>query len=368
MAPKGLKRPAGAAAASAKRGKGDPMLKSVQKTIEGADFLPENCRAMLVAGLSSYLGVCSDERHEFQNRFVNHIAQLMAQSKTKMEEALKAEEENVKSLEGSKSSLDAKVADAAAAAAAMQDATVAKTNASVEANGAVASAKATLSEKKKAKKVGDAEAADDALKAEHESLTSVISGTLAQILSGDMHEDPLAHYNALKPLLPLLKLDDALMAALPTACGKKTEERGAFDQMAIEALKTKMTEKCEELAKQIQEAAPAAEARATAVTDAENGLSSAIEQQAAAKKDLASAKEAEHQADADLKAAKAEVHSYAPTFDKATAARDEKSIALQQFVEYDMMCFETLKEKKTKQPEPEPATEEPAAAAPEAES
>merc|ERR1740130_1514754 len=111
------------------------------------------------------------------------------------------------------------------------------------------------------------------------------------------------------------------------ACGKKTEERGAFDNMAIDALKCKMHETSEELAKKVQDAAPAAEARAVAVTKAENLLSVATEQQAQAMQELQSATASQSQA---------EVEQFEPTCQKAKAERDEKAATLKQFLEYDI--------------------------------
>jgi len=370
MAPKGTKRAQPKAAVPhAKKAKVeakvDPMLEAVQKAIEGADFLPESCRAMLVAGLTSSLGVCSDERHATQALFVDHIAELLEQSKTKKEDALNAHEETVENFVSSKSTLDAKVVDAEAAWSAMKEFSADKMRLLQVAKEAVATAKATLAEKQEAQRVGDA--ADGEFKVQNESLSNAISSTLAAILRGEQPETPLAYYHALKPVMPLLSLEDTLLTALPTACGKKIEERGAFDNMAIEALKFKMQEKSEEIAKKVQDAAPAAEARAVAMTDAENVLSGATEQQAKATQELQSATAAQSQADADLKAAQAEVELYEPQCEEAKAERDEKAATLKQFVEYDISCFEMLKDKKAKQTEPalEP-TQEPVASALEA--
>jgi len=371
MAPKGTKRAQPKAAVpQAKKAKVevkvDPMLEAVQKSIEAADFLPESCRGMLVACLTSSLGVCSDERHETQALFVDHIAQFMEQSKIKKEDALKAQEETLENFVNSKSTLDAKVVDSEAAFSAIKEFSAEKMRLLQVAKEAAATAKATLAENQEAQRVG--EAAEGEFKVQNESLTNAISSTLASILSGEQPENPLAYYHALKPLLPLLGLEDTLLTALPTACGKKTEERGAFDNMAIDALKCKMHETSEELAKKVQDAAPAAEARAVAVTKAENLLGVATEQQAQAMQELQSATASQSQAEADLKAAQAEVEQFEPTCQKAKAERDEKAATLKQFLEYDIACFEMLKVKKAKQPEPplEPTPEPAAVVEPEA--
>jgi len=357
MAPKGTKRaqPKGAAP-QAKKAKVDPMLEAVQSSIEGADFLPDSCRAMLAAVLNSSLGVPSDERLQTQAMFVEQIAQLMQQSKAKKEEALKAEEQTCEDFVNKKSGLDAKVVEAEASLTTMKELAEAKKALFEEAKKAVANAKQELVAKKEAEVVG--KVADSKAQVQSEKLSTAMNNSLAAILSGEGEDkDTLQHYDALKPLLPIMELEDTLKTALPTACAKPFGERGAFDNMAIDALKTAMDQKLAELNKQVQDAEPAAAARKAAGEQAEGTVKTATEQEAAAAEELQTATANLANAQTGLKAAKDKVIQYEPDFQKATAARDEKSEELKQFVQYSMACFETLKEKTAKKPEAEEVTE-----------
>merc|ERR1740117_304049 len=57
-----------------------------------------------------------------------------------------------------------------------------------------------------------------------------------------------------QPLLRLVDLDKSLVIALPSACAKKPEDRGAFDKMVIDQLMATLKDKCAELAKKVAEA------------------------------------------------------------------------------------------------------------------
>jgi len=348
MAPKGTKRaqPKGAAP-QAKKAKVDPMLEAVQEAIEGAHFLSDSCRAMLVVVLNGSLGVPSDERLPTQAMFVEQIAQLMQQSKARKEEALKAEEQNCEDFVNKKSGLDAKVVEAEASVTKMKELAEAKKAAFEEAKEAVANAKQELVAKKEAELVG--EVADNKAQGQSEKLSTARNNRLVAIISGE--GDTLKHYDALKPLLPIMELDITLKTAVPAACAKPFSERGAFDNMAIDALKTAMDQKLAELTKQVQDAEPAAAARKAAGEKAEGAVKAATEQEAAAAEELQTATANLANAQTDLKVAKDEVIQYEPGFKKATASRDEKSEELKQFVEYSMACFETIKEKTSKKPE-----------------
>jgi len=351
MAPKGTKRaqPKGAAP-QAKKAKVDPMLEAVQEAIEGAHFLSDSCRAMLVVVLNGSLGVPSDERLPTQAMFVEQIAQLMQQSKAKKEEALKAEEQNCEDFVNKRSGLDVKVVEAEASVTKMKELAEAKKASFEEAKKAVANAKQELAAKKEAELVG--EVADKKAQGQSVKLTTAMDSSLAAIISPEGEvKDTLEHLDALKPLLPLLKLEDTLKTVLHTACGKPFGERGPFDNMAIDALKTAMAQKLAELTKQVQDAEPAAAARKAAVEIAEGAVKAVTEQEAAAAEELQTATANLANAQTDLKVAKDEVIQYEPNFQKATAAREEKSEELKQFVEYSMTCFETSKEKTAKKPE-----------------
>merc|ERR1712066_1072949 len=73
-------------------------------------------------------------------------------------------------------------------------------------------------------------------------------------------------------LLKKLKFDESLLIALPSTCAKAHSDRGSFDSMVLTQLETSLRARLEEVCKEIEAAAPAAQEHAAAVDAAQEAL------------------------------------------------------------------------------------------------
>merc|ERR1712014_189093 len=160
--------------------------------------------------------------------------------------------------------------------------------------------------------------------------------------------DADTHYKSLEPSLGDLILDDSLKTALPITCVKPKAERGAFDNMVITELEKAFSKKTAELTQILAEAAPKNAERDAAVEAAETHVKDAEESQKKAAEELASAKESEKQSYKAVKRIEAEVAAYEPERLKVEAEKDARATVLGNFKEYNIGCFELLRDQTSK--------------------
>lgn len=343
MAPKkGTKRTAtqGASApAEVKKPKCDPMHRAVAEAIDQSEALSESCRAMLKAAIPGCLDVPTEERQEIQAQIVQMIGEVLEGIEAKLQEVLEAERSKVAGAETSKGDLGAKVSEAEACFEEAKQVVDKKKQALADATMDMTNAKTTLSEKQEVQRDGDkslihAREAKDAL-------DEVVEGELQAIKAGT----PGAHYTAVLPVLQTLTLDESLMTALPSTCMKAPSDRGAFDHMVIEQLEKSLSDRGSELAKTLEDGAPAAAERAADVEAAQSNLTALTEAQMKAAAELALAQASQQEASATVDADKVAVRNFEPEHQKAVQACEEKAADLENFRAYNLACFKMLRDK-----------------------
>jgi len=339
-AKKGTKRQVEAATPVAKKSRADATFEGVAEAIQQAVDIPEVVRMMLLAGLPDGLGTPSDERHELQTGIVSMIGQVVLGVQAKLQDGVDAEATKVGGADGRRAELAALLAKAEAGLdAAAQDAQ-AQAAAHAAAEAAAEAAAAKLAESQEAQRAGDA-----ALEQAQQSKARLEMGLnvhLRGIVEADQCEQ---HHQALLPLLQELALDQSLMSALPSVCAKQPSERGAFDAMVLEQLGKILGEKVAELAKFVDEAAPAAQQRAAAVAEAQVGAEAATASRASAAAALEASTLAEQAAKDAGQSAAAALAAFEPEYMAATQARDEKQATLVYFKAYNVGSFELLRDK-----------------------
>jgi len=332
---------AAAAAPAAKKQKVDPACRGIIEAIEQATDLPEACRKMLLACIPKAFATPNGQRHETQSSMVAMVGEVINEVTSKLEEAAVAEREKVVDIEGRKTQLESALKDAEEQLVAATEEIGTKTAAFAEAATATDAAKAARQEKQEMQRTGDLAMVTS--RVEKIALETVMSANLSVIIEGQS-DDAAQHYNE---LLPFLQggVDESLMSALPSSCGKKAAERGSFDTMVLEQIGTLFKDKLAALAKAVDEAAPAAEERAADVAAAQAALEAASSAQQAAADALNGAKGAEQDAAAAARAAKDALSAHEPEYASATTACDDKATVLENFKLYNVASFELLRDR-----------------------
>merc|ERR1719343_468961 len=342
MAPKKTAKRGGAKVAelAAKKARVDPHLAGVVEALEQATDLPEGCRKMLLACIPHCFSAPPEERHASQAEATRMIGEVIQGVETALRKAADDESAKVVEVEASKSGLQAALTQAEAALAAAAEEVQAKTATLEEATAAVQSAKASVRDAEGAQRAGDVEL----LQAQQSKATleKGIESDFQAIVEG--LGEPEEHFRALLPLLSGLGLDESLMSALPSTCKKAAAERGSFDAMVLEQLGARLREQSASLARVVEEATPAAQARASAVEAAQAEFHKAEEAEKRAVEDLEVARAGQQAATAGAAAAKERVDAFEPEYTQATQERDAKAGALENFRLYNVACFEQLRD------------------------
>lgn len=328
----------------AKKPRADPNLAGVAAAIEQACDLPEGCRKMLLACFAQALGTPRDERHEAQTTVVQMIDETVRSAEAKLKAAVDCEHAKVSHVDARKSELQAKLTETETGASAAEALVRSEASALAQASEAATAASAALQEAQKAQREGDAD-----LRKAQESKTALeqgIAGDLQAIVEGLGESEQMEqHYKALLPLLTDLGLDESLSQALPSTCAKKASERGAFDAMVLDQLGASLRERVASLARAVEEATPPAQERAAAVEAAQAQVSATTGAQEQAAKAAAEAGSANETAAAARQAAGDALTAFEPEYTEATRVRDEKGAALENFQQYNVACFELLRDK-----------------------
>lgn len=345
MAPKGraAKRKAADEAGSPAKMSKSSAYSGIKDAIEQAD-LPERCRKMLIAMMPGSLGILSDKRDKYQANAVTMIGEVVDGVLARFQADLDAEAQKVASTEDKKTALLQSVDEAEATVKAASEEVNKKKLALADLSASMLAAKATLREKEQEQKAGNV----DTEKAEREKdvLESSVAGELKTLK--DNEGLPPAEikklYAALTPRLETLSLDESLKKALLEVFTKVPADRGTFGQMVLEQLDKAFADRLAAVEATINEAAPAASARADAVAAAQGALEGMKEPHHAAATALSDAQARHREAVAAAKAAKQAVTDFDPEYKSATEGRDAKKAEMEAFVARCVDPFKKLKE------------------------
>jgi len=326
----------------AKKPKLDPLLTGVVDAIRQAEGLTEACRSMLTAGVPGCFATPADERHEHQAMMISWISRIMDGVKSKLQEAVDTADADEAVADEKKKELEVKVEEAKAALSAEGEAVTAKEASLKEASDAAAAAKTELREREAAQRQAGA-GVEKAAK-EKAALDNVLEQDVA-FLKKEEGFDPKEAAKHMKTLVPIAKrmgIDESLMVALQPAAAKLPAERGAFDNMVLGELEGAIQKKADELGEQLKAAEPAREEQAAAVSAAKSSLEAAEETRTAAATALTTAQAQQSQAADALKDAESALQAFTKERKTAVTAREEKAAALQNFIGYNVECFQML--------------------------
>jgi len=221
---------------------------------------------MLMAVLAPSLVKTSSERHEIQTACLEMIEETLQQERSSIQGRVSASEQKAEDFKSIQVAKDAQRAAAGTALAEKQEQEQKQKSSLAEAGEARRTAEKALADAQVAKTEGHTKL--EASSKEKELLEMALQEHY--IIPMDASEGP--HYTALKPLLCKLILEDSLVSALPSSCAKPKDQRGSFDVLVLEELRTAFSKKIAELGYVLEAEVPAAEERASKAREAESEL------------------------------------------------------------------------------------------------
>lgn len=310
-----------------------------------ASSLPEETRAMLLAGLPYSLCVASDERQELQELTVSMIGDVVSKVFTGLQARLDAENEKLASVESTKAQLETAVTEAEAHLISAKTSESQAEESLGTASEATILAHAELATRQDEQRLGDASL--HAAKSDKDVLEAALTGVFEKLKVGEWEEPTQAkeYFEALAPLMQKVAMDESLKSATQSTLLKKPSSRGSFDSTVIDELDKCFQAKIVEVAAILSAGKPQSEARAASVAEATASVAVAEEAQRHASEALLSAKSAHKEAIASLKAVKANLADFQPQYAKASELRDEEQAKLQYFVDVNLNAFEELRQR-----------------------
>merc|ERR1712060_2999 len=151
--------------------------------------------------------------------------------------------------------------------------------------------------------------------------------------------------DALLPLAKNLAFDESLITALPTSCMKKPSDRGGFDVMVVNQLEVDLNNRVAALSEALSNGAPASAERAATVVAMQKVLDEANDEHQRAAGDLSATQTAHCEAASALKIVEATSTEFLSEYGRLTGERDEKVFEMDNFMNYNMLCFTTLRDK-----------------------
>lgn len=331
-----------------------------------APGLTDECRKMLLAMVPHSLCVRSSLRTKQQNLSVQMLADLFQDIIVEMQAAIDAESDKLRALDASKSTLQTKVDDNAAALCETSEKCRTLKVSLAEAAKEVLACKAALAQK--TKEQADEDAAHKQAQTDKASLEIVLAEDFRLLRDGETEpEQEKHHYEKLASVVHKSNLDESLITALPVCMMKKPCARGSFDAMVVAQLEESLQGQIARLAQAVDAGAPVAEMRQAAVAAASQRLELAKQARQTAADEFSAIDELRQQREKNHKAASAAVASLEPEYAMATTIHNSKVTQLRNFKDFNLACFEMLRDRPVEETalKKQKTTDAAAAAAPE---
>jgi len=279
------------------------------------------------------------------------IGEVVDGVRARMRQAVEAEDAKVVTIRGSKAGLEGQVESARAVQAKVVTVLGAQETALAQVSTEVLEKKTALAASVEAQKSGDAPFAP--MQTEKAQYEAVIAEEFQAILEGSSQTKK--HCDKVVALAKKLSgVDESLMKAMPSTCLKKADARSQFDNMVLETLSKNFADHVASLTATLEAAKAGFAERAASVQAAQAAFDATKARQQAAAADVSATQAACREAQASLTAAEAAVSNFEPTLVAAEDLAGERKEALENFVTWNVSCFEMMRDKKRK---PEPVQE-----------
>ncbi|CAE8637720.1 unnamed protein product [Polarella glacialis] len=357
MAP--MKRPAAASAASTsaakKRNTGvSKKLSSVAKVLKSAPAFPKSVLAMLGQNLGLSLGPCKEERHEYQERIVQMLGEVINSVESGLQAEIQAAQQKVAAADGEKARREAEAQAADADVLAKTEAVSAGKLVASEKGTAQAQAAEALATAKAAQKAGDASL--ELAVAKKDKLVSVLSSAFLPLKEGSA-ESAKEAVAAVTKLGKEFSFDGALLTSLPSALTKPLAERGSFDTLVIDQVEAEIQKYISGYTTQLSEGEAGLQERATQVSTAFAEQAASSETLQAAQVAFKNAQAAQHEAEINQKLKHKELKQFGPEMKQIQSDLREAQESLSELQASALADFKELAERSIHPPEPEPVVE-----------
>jgi len=250
----------------AKKEKVDPAFAVIQDTLNKADELPANCRAMLAAMVPGSFATPNGQRSQQQTTVIQWVENVLQRRQGQLSGEADVVASKLSQLEATNSEHIAEVQKAEATVAEKKVALANQKNALCEATITMTATKKLLAEKQAEQQVSDADFL--AMKKEQEGLASAF----VEHFKVPMEAGEALHYTELQPFLHKLDLQESFWVSLPASCGKTKAERGSFDDIVLQTLEQELLDRASKIMNVVSNPSPECEARDAAARQAEEEL------------------------------------------------------------------------------------------------
>lgn len=345
MAP--IKRPAAATkeAASKKQNSGvSKKLAAVGKVINGAEGYPSAVLSMLGQHLELTLGVHKEDRHEFQERVVKMIDDVLTSQKVSIEAKIAGAEAKVAEADGEKTKREGDVQASTEAVAQKNEALTAATEAAADADAKLKEAHKNSAAAKSKQEAGDALLL--AAAGSKEKIESVLRTSFEPLKTGAL--EPATIKEAVATIAKVGKechFDASLLTSLPSALGKVPEARGSFDTVVLGQVEEQLQKQIELLTEQLASGEQGRQERAAEVAQADASLETAKATDESAKAGLKEAKTALKDAEEALKIANKSLKQFGPEMKQVKAELEQLKEQLKELENGALADFKELAER-----------------------
>mmetsp|Transcript_23840 Transcript_23840/g.43226 ORF Transcript_23840/g.43226 Transcript_23840/m.43226 type:complete len:371 (-) Transcript_23840:217-1329(-) len=315
--------------------------------------VPASVIALLGPALKHCLPTFKEDRHSFQVNILDMAAKTLAASESALISEVAFAEATVNGGDEEKAKREAAVLETDAAFTAAQEEHKVKQASKLAKAEALKVILEPLKLAQANQKSGDADA--ESLEKTKAALEATVAELLTPMKETGGSKRQLA--NLSKQLTTVV--ETSLLEAMELPLLQKPEKRGTFDAVIIENLETQILAKKTSMEAKLQEEAPAREARAGAVTAAQEAHDTAKAEYETAATELKAAKEAEAAAKDAAATAKAAAKTLAAEILEAASQLDNARKTLEEFRSGPKAFFQELLERTAPALEPE----EPAAPA-----
>jgi len=164
-----------------------------------------------------------------------------------------------------------------------------------------------------------------------------------------------SHFKDLEPFLETIEMEQSLLIALPSTCGKSKETRGAFDNVVFDELEKAICAKIASLGETVASETPAAVERHAAVEVAQKDFDAKKEAQMQAVAEFEVAQKDQSERQVTLNTAKQAVDEFQPQVDLLTTSLDQAKAALEEFAAGPLAGFKERNTPKVANAEAAPA-------------
>lgn len=353
MAPKAsLKRPAASQPAKAKKQRSQQSECAVVAAALAESGLPEHERALLKAFVPHALGVFAEQRHAYQAKAVEYLAEALSGIERRLHEESATTAAKVAALDDEKAQREGAVIAAARAIAAAKGAEALREAELVEAGQKVDKAGDAL--KAKQKEAKGILATHGAAAARREQLAILRQNELPPLREAAASAKVLAQFTK---QARELGIDDAsLLEASQHALAKEPAARAEFDSVVLSNLEAALDARAAAMDSELAGLEPEKAQREQAVGEAQACDEAARAVQAAAKAAVATASAEVRAAQSELQRAEKALKSYPVDAKEAAQKMADAKKAANSFTEGALATFLALKDRT--QPPQSPAEEE----------